>query len=149
MTTGGAPRPGAVRGCALGLVPLTGAGLAGGGEPGTNGRTATGTSDATPARSASASPSATPPFATPPEDLCGRIVAYWSREVLDTNTYGDYQSMGLSNGQYEIPMDVVDAARAEQEHNGPTAAQRLIDRGAHESREDRHRDGGPAKGPWR
>ncbi|MCE0444531.1 hypothetical protein LT493_01245 [Streptomyces tricolor] len=35
-------------------------------------------------------------------DLCARLVSSWSRAVLDGDTYGDYQSMGLSHGQYEI-----------------------------------------------
>ncbi|WP_246040670.1 hypothetical protein [Streptomyces cadmiisoli] len=98
----------------------------------------------------SAAPPAEPPSpsATPPEELCAQIVAHWSREVLDEDTYGDYQSMGLSNGQYEILMDVVDAARAEKDHEGDAAARELIDRRAGDRCAERYRDGGPTAGPW-
>ncbi|MFE1440608.1 hypothetical protein [Streptomyces sp. NPDC058739] len=88
------------------------------------------------------------PHTTAPADLCARIVAHWSREVLDSGTYGDYQSMGLSNGQYEILIAVVDAARAERERHGSAAARRLIDRQAHRHCADRHRAGEPTGGPW-
>lgn len=93
--------------------------------------------------------SSTPsPSATPPEVLCTRIVAYWSREVLDSETYGDYQSMGLSNGQYEILRTVVDAARAERERRGAEAADELIEREARAGCVEWYRSGGPGEGPW-
>jgi len=88
------------------------------------------------------------PAAPPPEDLCARLVAHWSRKVLAGETYGDYQSMGLSNGQYEIARDIVDAARAEKKRQGAQAAERLVDRTARERCEERYRDGGPSGGPW-
>lgn len=135
MGTGGAPW----RGPVLGLVLLTGALATGCGESGPRG----GTADT---RAASGAPSSPP--ATPPEDLCARIVAHWSREVLDSDTYGDYQSMGLSNGQYEILMEVVDAARAEKRRSGGQAARELIDRDARERCTERYRDGNPTGGPW-
>ncbi|MBD0842588.1 hypothetical protein [Streptomyces sp. TRM68416] len=94
---------------------------------------------------ASASPS---PRTTPPEELCTRLVAHWSREVLDGDTYGDYQSMGLSNGQYEILREVVDAARAERKRRGERAAEALIDRRARAGCVDWYRTGGPSNGPW-
>ncbi|CAM5370389.1 Lipoprotein OS=Streptomyces aurantiogriseus OX=66870 GN=GCM10010251_42220 PE=4 SV=1 [Streptomyces aurantiogriseus] len=94
---------------------------------------------------ASGTPSAS---ATPPEDLCTRIVAHWSREVLNSDTYGDYQSMGLSNGQYEILRSVVDAARTEQKRRGAEAADELIDREARAGCVEWYRSGGPGKGPW-
>ncbi|NGO12512.1 hypothetical protein G5C60_34115 [Streptomyces sp. HC44] len=141
MKTGEAPWPGAALGFGLGLVLLTGGLLAGCAESGS--KDGTGTRDA--ARTGSSSPS---PSATPPENLCTRIVTYWSREVLDDGTYGDYQSMGLSNGQYEILMKVVDAARAEKKRKGAPAADRLIDRGARKGCEDLYRDGSPSGGPW-
>ncbi|MGW3015484.1 hypothetical protein [Streptomyces longwoodensis] len=84
----------------------------------------------------------------PPEDLCTRVVAHWSREVLDGTTYGDYQSMGLSNGQYEILRDVVDEARAEKGRAGAAAADALIDRRAREGCVAWYRSGGPGEGPW-
>ncbi|MFJ5777212.1 hypothetical protein [Streptomyces sp. NPDC093094] len=94
---------------------------------------------------ASGSPS---PRSTPPAELCARIVAHWSREVLGSGTYGDYQSMGLSDGQYEILRDVVDAARAERERHGTAAARTLIGRQAERRCADRHRTGDPTGGPW-
>ncbi|MEU1039322.1 hypothetical protein [Streptomyces sp. NPDC005907] len=135
MGTGGTPRAAV----ALGLVPalalLTGTLITGCGKSGSE---STATASTT---SASAS-------ATPPEDLCTRLVAHWSREVLDDNTYGDYQSMGLSNGQYEILRHVVDAARTERKRQNPTAARELIDREARKSCAAWYRTGGPADGPW-
>ncbi|MEV6615269.1 hypothetical protein AB0N31_15685 [Streptomyces sp. NPDC051051] len=93
---------------------------------------------------------ATPaPSATPPEVLCARIVAHWSREVLDGGGYGDYQSMGLSGGQYEILRSVVDAARAAKEREGARAADELIGRQAREDCVARYRSGTPDGGPWR
>ncbi|MCX4909522.1 hypothetical protein [Streptomyces sp. NBC_00878] len=136
MGTGGTPW----RGTVLGLVLLTGALATGCGESGPPGGTAS-------ARAASGG-APTSPSATPPEDLCARIVAHWSREVMQGDTYGDYQSMGLSNGQYEILMDVVDRARAEQKRSGERAAQELIDRSARERCTERYRDGDPTGGPW-
>ncbi|GGJ25905.1 hypothetical protein GCM10010121_041290 [Streptomyces brasiliensis] len=88
------------------------------------------------------------PRTTSPEELCTRIVAYWSRRQLKDDTYGDYQSMGLSDGQYDILMDVVDATRGELERGDARAADRLIDRKAHEGCEEWYRTGGPRKGPW-
>ncbi|MFD5270960.1 hypothetical protein [Streptomyces sp. NPDC058335] len=88
------------------------------------------------------------PTATPPEVLCARIVAHWSREVLDGGTYGDYQSMGLSNGQFDILRSVVDAARAAKKREGARAAVELIDRQSREGCAARYRSGGPSSGPW-
>lgn len=92
-----------------------------------------------------ATPSARP---TPPEDLCTRLVTHWAREVLDDTAYGDYQSMGLSNGQYDILREVVDAARAEKRHHGARAADELIDRETRRGCVAWYRDGGPGEGPW-
>ncbi|MEU0116815.1 hypothetical protein ABZ137_24735 [Streptomyces bobili] len=89
------------------------------------------------------------PSATPPEALCARIVAHWSREVLDGGTYGDYQSMGLSNGQYDILRSVVDAARAAKMREGAGAADELIDRQSREGCAARYGSGSSGAGPWR
>jgi hypothetical protein len=94
------------------------------------------------------SASASPP-ATPPQELCARVVAYWSREELASRTYGDYQSMGLSDGQYDILRRVVSAARTEWKRHGARAADELIDRMAREGCADWYRTGGPSNGPWR
>ncbi|MEU3250452.1 hypothetical protein [Streptomyces sp. NPDC006997] len=129
MARGGVIRAGA----ALSLTLLA----AGCADPATQG------APAAPATGAAHSP--TP---TPPEDLCARLVTHWSREVLDTGTYGDYQSMGLSNGQYDILREVVDAARAERDRHGDAAADALIERGARAGCVDWYRTGGPSGGPW-
>ncbi|MFD3732340.1 hypothetical protein [Streptomyces sp. NPDC058632] len=102
----------------------------------------------TPAPSPPASPSPSPP-ATAPEDVCVRIVAHWAREVLDGTTYGDYQSMGLSNGQYDILRDAVDAARPVRERRGAAAAHDVIARHVRKACAERYRTGGPDEGAWR
>ncbi|WP_159766764.1 hypothetical protein [Streptomyces sp. HM190] len=98
-----------------------------------------------PAADGPASPS---PAATPPEELCARIVSHWSREALDGDGYGDYQSMGMSNGQYDILREVVDAARAERERVGRRAAERLVDVEARTRCARLYQDGNPTEGPW-
>lgn len=139
MTSGGAALRG---GAALGLVRPA-AGLAAGcGDSGTEG-------DATGTRAGGESPSPSPsPSATSPAQLCTRTIGYWSRRTLAEDTYGDYQSMGLSDGQYEILRRVVDAARAERERADARAADPLIDRRARQLCEERHRNGEPTGGPW-
>ncbi|MGW0880775.1 hypothetical protein [Streptomyces sp. NPDC002671] len=86
--------------------------------------------------------------ATSDAELCARIVAHWARKVFDSGTYGDYQSMGLSNGQYEILRDVVDAARPVERRQGAAAADRLIDRQARRACARRYLHGVPSGGPW-
>ncbi|MFE6485191.1 hypothetical protein ACFVGN_19930 [Streptomyces sp. NPDC057757] len=145
MRTAGAPWARTARGFrfgfgfGIGLTLLAVGPLTGCGDPGTEGA-------GNAARPATAT--ATPSASTPPEELCARLVAHWSREALDQDTYGDYQSMGLSNGQYEILMKVVDAARTEEKHQGAEAAQQLIDRRAHDLCAERYSDGTPGGGPW-
>jgi hypothetical protein len=104
----------------------------------------------TPDASASArNDGAPPPSATPREQVCAKLVTYWAREVLESGSYGDYQSMGLSNGQYEILRTVVDAARAERRRTDTGAADRLIERRARTECEAWYRSGGPGEEPWR
>ncbi|GAB2963610.1 hypothetical protein GCM10023080_025580 [Streptomyces pseudoechinosporeus] len=141
MKSGEAPWPGAALGFGLGLALLTGALITGCGQD--DSKDSVGPRDA--ARTGAGSPS---PSATPPEDLCTQIVTYWSREVLTGDTYGDYQSMGLSGRQYEILLKVVDAARAEKKSKGAQAAERLIDREARAGCKDLYRDGIPSGRPW-
>ncbi|WP_051744307.1 hypothetical protein [Streptomyces yerevanensis] len=141
MKTGEALWPGAPLGFGLGLALLTGALITGCGQADSK----DGASPRDAARTGAGSPS---PSAAPPEDLCTRVVTYWSREALTGDTYGDYQSMGLSGRQYEILMKVVDAARAEKKSKGAQAAERLIDREARAGCEDLYRDGIPSGGPW-
>ncbi|OIJ69070.1 hypothetical protein [Streptomyces mangrovisoli] len=147
MGTGGAPSPGA---SALGFRPgPVGAALAAALAAvlaAATGCTGTHPADATAGgRTAASSPA---PRTTSPEDLCARVVAHWSREVLDSDTYGDYQTMGLSNGQYDILRRVVDAARAEKRRAGARAADLLIDRRARSGCAAWYRTGGPSDGPW-
>ncbi|MFD4573750.1 hypothetical protein ACFWNK_16175 [Streptomyces sp. NPDC058417] len=94
-------------------------------------------------------PAAPSPSVTPPEALCTRIVTHWARELLVGEGYGDYQSMGLSDGQYTILRDVLDAARAERERQGARAADELIEHRARTGCVAWYRSGGPGEGPWR
>jgi len=135
MRTGGATRPGAVLGCGLALALVTGGLCTGCG--GSGGPSAEPTRTATPSAST-----------TSPEDLCTKVVAHWSRKVLDSHTYGDYQTMGLSNGQYDILRKVVDDARAVKKTRGAEAADALIGREARKGCRDWYRTGGPSNGPW-
>lgn len=88
------------------------------------------------------------PATTSPEDLCTALITKWGRQIYDSGkeTYGDYQSMGLSNGQYMILRDTLDLARAERERRGAGAGRKLITREARERCEER--DGEPSGGPW-
>jgi hypothetical protein len=96
---------------------------------------------------AAASPS--PPRAASGGESCVSAVGYWAREMLDGGEpYGDYQSMGLSNRQYDILREVVDAARATERKQGTRVAGESIARQVRESCAERYRDGGPGKGPW-
>ncbi|OIK03223.1 hypothetical protein [Streptomyces monashensis] len=88
------------------------------------------------------------PGPTSPADLCTRLVSHWSRAVLDGTTYGDYQSMGLSHGQYAILREVVVAARVVKRRQGAAAADTLIDRQARRACADRYRYGIPSESPW-
>ncbi|WP_405612020.1 hypothetical protein [Streptomyces sp. NBC_00076] len=150
MTAGGTPRTAALLGFGLGLALLTGGLLTGCGDSsapdGAPGEAPSGMAGV-PGGATTGTRSPTPET-TSPQDLCTRIVTYWSRRQLKDDTYGDYQSMGLSNGQYEILMDAVDAARAEWKRGDTKAAERSIDRTARTGCEKWYRNGGPGKGPW-
>ncbi|MEV6755534.1 hypothetical protein [Streptomyces sp. NPDC051214] len=90
------------------------------------------------------------PATTSPEDLCTALITKWARQIYDSGkeTYGDYQSMGLSNGQYMILRDTLDRARAERKRQGADAGRKLITRQAHERCAERYRHGQPSGGPW-
>ncbi|MFJ2472059.1 hypothetical protein ACIOWI_03530 [Streptomyces sp. NPDC087659] len=90
------------------------------------------------------------PRTTSPQKLCTRLVTHWAHRLLAdaAGGYGDYQSMGLSNGQYEILRTALDAGRAEERSNGPVSARKLIDRQITRSCTERYRGGGPTGGPW-
>ena len=104
-----------------------------------------GSGSRTGAHPATAKPSAS---TTSPTDLCAKVVSHWSRKVLDSRTYGDYQTMGLSNGQYDILRKVVDEARAVKKTQGAEAADELIGRQSRAGCRDWYRTGGPSNGPW-
>lgn len=104
--------------------------------------------DVSPASPDSPSPS---PQVTSDVDLCVSIVVHWSREVLDGRGYGDYQSMGMSGGQYDILRETVDVARAALRKGTATRDNvgLLTGRQARERCSARYRDGRPTEGPWR
>ncbi|MFD7233643.1 hypothetical protein [Streptomyces sp. NPDC059881] len=90
------------------------------------------------------------PRTTSPQQLCTTLVTRWAQQLLADggSGYGDYQSMGLSNGQYEILRAVLDAARTEEQRNGPAIAHQLIERQADRRCTERYREGVPTGGPW-
>ncbi|MFD9967874.1 hypothetical protein [Streptomyces sp. NPDC059017] len=90
------------------------------------------------------------PRTTAPAELCTRLVTQWAHRLLADggSGYGDYQSMGLSNGQYGILRTVLDAGRAEERRNGPGTARELTRRLAQRGCTERYRDGVPTGGPW-
>src|SRR4051812_9935373 len=150
MTAGETPRTAALLGFGLSLALLTGGLLTGCGDS----SAPDGAPSRAPGRAAGlpggapTGPPPPPPEPTSPQDLCTRIVTYWSRRQLKDDTYGAYQSMGLSNGQYEILMDAVDAARPTWKRGDTKAAEQAIDRTARAGCEKWYRNGGPSKGPW-
>ncbi|MEU9557740.1 hypothetical protein [Streptomyces fumanus] len=96
-------------------------------------------------------PTPTPAPATTavrPEQLCERTVAYWARRLLEGDSYGDYQSMGLSNRQYDILRAVLEEARRVNARQGPGRAREPIDRQVRAACARAYRDGGPTAGPW-
>jgi hypothetical protein len=114
--------------------------------------TACGTSGPAGPGSPAASPetaSATTQQPLSPADLCVDAVQYWAREMMNGATpYGDYQSMGLSNRQYDVLREVAAAARTARREQGNDAAEKLIGHQARVACADRYRDGGPTDGPW-
>ncbi|MEV5980250.1 hypothetical protein [Streptomyces sp. NPDC052114] len=127
-----------IRLCALALaLPLTLA-TAGCGDSGT------------PDADGTTTPPTASPGTTAPADLCATVIAKWARKIYDSGDsgYGDYQSMGLSNGQYMILRDILDAARAERKRTSTDDGRQLIDRQARKRCAERYRDGGPSGGPW-
>ncbi|MEE4596906.1 hypothetical protein V2J94_34325 [Streptomyces sp. DSM 41524] len=130
-TTRAGFRSAAVCGCALVLaVTMTGCGSSGSGPSGDsrdsgNSRNAPAS---TPAPHGPA-PRATP-RATSPVRLCADLVSYWAEQDLADSQWAglDWEQKGLSNQQYEIYDDIVQAARAERKRHGTPAAKALIKR---------------------
>ncbi|MFE9770139.1 hypothetical protein ACFYOV_00355 [Streptomyces sp. NPDC005931] len=146
MGRGGFSRPAAgALGPRLAAALLAGALAMGCGASGSGGTSGSAAATAT-ARTGTATPS---PRATSAEEVCVALVTHWSRKVLDGTTYGDYQSMGLSNGQYDILRAAVEQARPVRERQGTAAAHEVIDRQVREACAERHRGGRPSQGPWR
>ncbi|MFD4632141.1 hypothetical protein ACFVYR_23120 [Streptomyces sp. NPDC058284] len=87
---------------------------------------------------------------TPPAALCTTIITKWARQIYDSGDpgYGDYQSMGLSNGQYLILRDILDAARTERRRESAAAGRDSIAGQARKRCAERYRHGGPSGGPW-
>lgn len=100
---------------------------------------------------ATASPRRTgaPAPALSDRELCARLVSHWARETLEGDTYGDYQSMGLSGGQYEILLAIVATARDTERSQEVRSAHELIDREARERCAARYGDDGPGGSPRR
>ncbi|MFI2409514.1 hypothetical protein [Streptomyces sp. NPDC018947] len=156
MERGRVPRPAAAARRfrhTLSLALLTAALASGCGNPVAGGArsAATGHGTGTPSAAAPGPPpssSSTQPPVSPAE-LCVRVVSHWAREVLAGGTYGDYQSMGLSNRQYDVLREAVDAARPVRREQGDRAAGQVIDRITRDRCAGHHRGGGPGQGPWR
>lgn len=110
----------------------------------------TGCKDLSPAEDAHSNTPEPSPATTPPQDLCTALITKWGRQIYDSGkeTYGDYQSMGLSNGQYMILRETLDLARAERGRHGADAGRELIAREARERCEERYLHGEPSDGPW-
>ncbi|MFD8272700.1 hypothetical protein [Streptomyces flaveolus] len=152
MERGGVPRPAAATSGirrALSLALLTAALATACGNSGTGGPRSATVTTGTGIGSGDTGSSRPSPSPASGAELCVRVVAHWSREVLDGDTYGDYQSMGLSNRQYDILREVVDAARPVRREQGDRAADELIDHRTRARCAERYGDGGAGKGPWR
>ncbi|MGW2294495.1 hypothetical protein [Streptomyces violaceorubidus] len=137
MGRGGALRRGRAALTLVTAVVVAGCGNSGDGPGGSPGA----------ARGASASPPSPRPLSG--AELCVSAVGYWAREMLDGGEpYGDYQSMGLSNRQYDVLREVVAAARARERDQCAPATEELIDRHVRRACAGRYRVGGPSVGPW-
>ncbi|MZD57286.1 hypothetical protein [Streptomyces sp. SID5606] len=85
-----------------------------------------------------------------PGEACVSGVVHWARALLDgAEPYGDHQSMGLSNRQYDILREVVAAARDAVRVQGDRHARELTDRQVREACEKEYADGTPDEGGWR
>ncbi|WP_175407832.1 hypothetical protein [Streptomyces sp. TRM64462] len=89
------------------------------------------------------------PHTTSPTELCVSLLTHWAREELAGRAQGDYQQKALSNGQNEILLAVVEAARGERERAGPEAADRLAVAEIRRRCTERYEGGSPTTHPWR
>ncbi|WP_137977498.1 hypothetical protein [Streptomyces violaceusniger] len=119
--------PAAVCGCALVLaVTVTGCGGSGSGPSGDSHNS--GNSRSAPA--STPAPHSPTPQAASPVRLCADLISYWAEQDLAGSQWAglDWEQKGLSNEQYEIYDDIVQAARAERKRHGAPAAKALIKR---------------------
>ncbi|WP_406509093.1 hypothetical protein [Streptomyces sp. NBC_00212] len=107
----------------------------------------------TPASTPSQSPStlnSPSPHTTSPAELCTHLITYWAKQELDAGQGSglDYQEKGLSDGQNEILLATLAAARKERAAHGAAAGDRLIEQQAQQGCAERYRNGTPTTDPW-
>ncbi|MFE0104316.1 hypothetical protein [Streptomyces sp. NPDC059009] len=87
---------------------------------------------------------------TSPAQICTNKVAYWARQVLvdAPNSGRDYMQKGLSNGENNILVAAVSAAKAERKRHGLASARKLIDRQVSAACIERNRNGPHSGNPW-
>ncbi|WP_217170432.1 hypothetical protein [Streptomyces sp. AC512_CC834] len=145
MGRGGALRPGAVVPALL--IAVAAVGCANPGDGPGDGPGGSGAAPTAAASSATASSAAPRPMSR--AESCESAVGYWAREMLDGHEpYGDYQSMGLSNRQYDVLREVLATARATRRDQGVRPARELMTRRIRQACAEAYRDGGPSDGPW-
>ncbi|MFJ8307582.1 MULTISPECIES: hypothetical protein [unclassified Streptomyces] len=98
----------------------------------------------------SGSPNSPSAQATSPQDLCTHLITYWAQQELDEGRGSglDYQEKGLSDGQNEILLAALAAARKERAAHGAAAGDRLIEQQAQRGCTERYRNGTPTTDPW-
>ncbi|MFF7020451.1 hypothetical protein ACFY97_05470 [Streptomyces klenkii] len=71
-----------------------------------------------------AGPAPQSPEPASPVQLCTKLISYWAEQDLTGGKWAglDWEQKGLSNEQYELYSDIVQAARAEQRQHGTDAA---------------------------
>ncbi|MGW2813019.1 hypothetical protein [Streptomyces sp. NPDC001415] len=95
-------------------------------------------------------PDSPSPQATSPAELCTHLITYWAKQELDAGQGSglDYQEKGLSDGQNEILLATLAAARKERAAHGAAAGDRLIEQQARQGCAERYRNGAPTTDPW-
>ncbi|MEU0930066.1 hypothetical protein [Streptomyces malaysiensis] len=113
--------------CALVLaVTLTGCGGSGSGGPHDSGGPGRSSDGSAPHRR----PSSPAPRTPSPVRMCADLISYWAEQDLAGSRWAglDWEQKGLSNEQYEIYDEIVQAARTERRRHGAPAAKALIKR---------------------
>ncbi|WP_449478756.1 hypothetical protein [Streptomyces abikoensis] len=77
-----------------------------------------------------AGPAPRSPSPASPVQLCTTLISYWAEQDLTGGKWAglDWEQKGLSNEQYALYGDIVQAARDEQRRHGTDAALALIRR---------------------